>query len=317
MILIHFKNNSKLDISKFVTSVTVSGDYRSASRSLDFGLVNSGLDPNIEKISLDLGDNVQLTESNTTIFHGIVWDRSKQTDSKEISCLARDFGIYLNKNRASYNFSNITPEAIAQKVCKDFGIGVGAVAKTGVKISRKFLGATLYDIIMTAYTLANDKKYMCLFIGKDLHVIEKATLKARSIDASNLLTGAISESLNDMINRVSIFNENDKFIKTIENANDRIKYGAMTDYLKVTDNAYTVKAQKMLKGVSSKIVVTNFGDISYISGRKVEYTNPSSGVTGLFNIDTDEHNWKNGIYTNKLTLNFENLMDEKEGGSNV
>lgn len=315
MKLIQINNNSKFDISNYVTSVTISGDYRSASRTLDFGLINSILDPNIPNIDLSLGNNVQIIENNEILFHGIVWDKSKQSDSKEIGYMARDFGIYLNKNKASYNFSNITPEAITNKLCKDFGIDIGSIASTGIKISRKFLGATLYDIIMTSYTLANDKKYTCLFTGKKLNVIEKTALNIGTVDSNNLLSSSISESLNDMINRVSIFNKNDKLIKTIENADDVKTYGSMTEYLKTSDNNYTVKANKMLKSVTSKIVVTNFGNTSFISGRQILYKDALNKKSGLFFIDDDEHNWKNGIYTNKLTLNFENLMDEKEGGT--
>lgn len=315
MKLMLLRQNEKLDISNYATSVTLSGDYRSASRTLDFGNVHSRLDPNFSNVYLELGNNIQLIEDNDMLFHGIVWDRGKQTDSNELSYMARDFGIYLNKNKASYNFPSITPEAITQKVCKDFGIEVGSIAKTGIKISRKFLGATLYDIIMTGYTLANDKKYMCLFIGNKLNVIEKATLKAKDIDITNLLTSSVSESLNDMVNKVNIYNSNNKFIKAIEKSDDIKNYGVMTEYLKSSDGDYSLKASKMLKGVTSKLVATNFGDTSYISGRKVEYTDPFTKKKGLFFIDEDEHNWKNGIYTNKLILNFENLMDEKEGGS--
>ena len=315
MKLILLRKNEKLDISNYVTSATLSGDYRSASRTLDFGNIYSRLDPDFSNVFLELGNNVQLTEDDDVLFHGIVWDRSKQTDSNELSYIARDFGIYLNKNKGSYNFSKVTPEAITQKVCNDFGIEVGEIAKTGVMISRKFIGASLYDIIMTAYTLANYKKFMCIFTGKKLNVIEKATLNSKSLDASNLLTSSISESLNDMINRVSVYNQNDKFIKSIDRADDIKNYGVMTEHLKTSDSNYALRANKMLKGVSSKIVVTNFGDTSYIAGRKVEYTDPFNKKKGLFFIDDDTHNWKNGVYSNKLTLNFENLLDEKEGGS--
>ena len=71
----------------------------------------------------------------------------------------------------------------------------------------------------------------------------------------------------------------------------------------------------MLEGVERKISVTNFGTSEYITGKKVNVTEPYTGLTGIFYIDGDAHNWKNGIYTNKLTLNFENMMDDKDSGS--
>lgn len=309
--------NGKIDISEIITSVTISGEYRSCSRSLNFGIIKSSIDKNTHTVGINLGNNIQIIESGKVMFHGIIWDKDKSTEENEINFLARDFGIYLNKNKGNYKFKNITPEAITKKICSDYGIKVGKIESTGVNISRKFLGVGLYDIIMTSYTLANDKKYICIFDGEKLDVVEKSILKAKDLDIGNLLTSNVSESLNDMINRVNIYNSKDEIITKLENAEDIKNYGIMTEYLKVTDSKenYKLKAKKMLEGISRKITVSNFGDVSYITGKSVIYEDPYQGLKGLFYIDSDEHNWKNGIYTNKLTLNFKNLMDEKEGGS--
>lgn len=312
---LYLVTNEKLDITAFVTSATLSGDYRSVSRTLDFGLIQSSLDPNIPKVVLKLGDKIQLVESGKVLFHGIIWERARATDGSEISYMARDFGVYLNKNKGTYNFKNIAPEAIATKVCKDFGIEVGDVAKTGVPITRKFFGSTIYEIIMTAYSIANDKKYHCLFVGKKFFVMEKGVLKAKDIDLSNLLTSAVSESLEGMTNKVDIYSD-EKFVKSLKNQNDIELYGVLGDLYKIQDKEnYNVLASKKLQGASKKITVTNFGDVSYIAGRKVKVEDPFNKAVGFFYIDDDQHNWKNGIYSNKLTLNFENLMDEKESGS--
>jgi hypothetical protein len=40
-----------------------------------------------------------------------------------------------------------------------------------------------------------------------------------------------------------------------------------------------------------------------------------TGLYGVFYIDGDIHTWENGLYNNKLTLDFKKLMDEKEVGS--
>lgn len=317
MEIILINKNGKTDISSAVTSVTISGEYRSCCRSLSFGIVKSNTDKNTHIVAIDIGNNIQLKENGKVLFHGVIWDRDKKTDGNEINFLARDFGIYLNRNKGSYKFKNITPEDITKKVCNDFGIKVGDISSTGVTISRKFLGVTLYDIIMTAYTLANDKKYMCIFEGNKLNVVEKATIKAKDLNIENLLTSSLSESLDDMVNRVNIYNSKNEFITKVENSDDIKNYGLMTEYLKVTDRKenYKLKSKKMLEGITRKIVVTNIGDISYISGRIVIYEDVQLGIKGRFYIDADEHNWKNGIYSNKLTLNFKNVMDEKEGGS--
>jgi hypothetical protein len=119
-----------------------------------------------------------------------------------------------------------------------------------------------------------------------------------------------------MVNRVRIYNKDDNLIQEIGNAEDYI-YGLMTEYIRINDDKddYQLKAGKTLRGVERKISVTNFGSYEYRTGRKVTVTEPYTGLTGVFFIDEDQHNWKNGIYTNKLTLNFQNIMDEKESGS--
>ena len=58
--------------------------------------------------------------------------------------------------------------------------------------------------------------------------------------------------------------------------------------------------------------VTNLGNPECITGNAVMIHEPFTGLDGLFYIDADTHTWKNGVYTNKLTLNFKNIMDERE-----
>lgn len=308
----------KYNITDVVSSVTTRGEYRSCCRTLDFGFIKSHIDKNTHKVGISTGDNIALVENDVSLFHGIAWGKDKSTDSNEIDISCKDFGIYLLKNRGSYKFKNMTPEAITKKVCADFGIKVGVIAATGKPISRNFLGTTLYDIIMTSYTVANDKKYMCIFEGDKLNVIEKGLVACKPIESGiNLLSLNVSETLENMVNAVKVYNKDDKLIKTFKNENDIKLYGLMSEYIKVQDSKenYTLKAKKMLNGLEQKITVTNFGDATYQTGKTVIVTEPSTGIKGKFYIDADEHNWKNSIYTNKLTLNFQNLMDEKESGS--
>ncbi len=311
-------SDTRTEISHIITNITLKGEYRSCCRTLDFGIISSQTDKRISTVDLNLGDNIQVVENGEVLFHGIIWTRDKATNSNEINIHCKDFGIYLIKNRHSYKFKNITPENITKKIASDFNLELGEIASTGKIINRNYLGATLYSIIMSSYTLANDKVYMCMFKGYKLNVIEKGIIACTPIESSvNLLTSSVSETLNNMTNRVNIYNEDDNLIKTVENT-DHIKlYGLLSDYIKAYDNKenYTLKAEKKIKGVEQKITVTNFGDIQYTTGKSVVVTEPYTGLKGKFYIDADEHNWKNGIYTNKLTLNFKNLMDEKESGS--
>lgn len=312
------RSSSAIVITEYITSLTISGEYRSCCRTADFGIIQSPEDDNLERIGIALGDHIKIRHDGRLVFYGVVWNKAKDTDSQQITIHCKDFGIYLVKNKGSYNFSGITPEDIVKKVCEDYGIAIGHVEAAGVPISRKFLGVSLYDIIMTAYTLAGDRKYYCTFEGSRLNVYEKGMWMCSPIESGeNLLTAGVSESLNQMINKVDIYNKNDVLIKSLENTDEINLYGLMSEYYKVINEQedYTLKAGKLLNGVERKITVTNMGDVYYTTGCSVIVREPYTRLRGRFFIDEDQHNWQNGIYTNRLLLNFKNLMDEKEGGS--
>lgn len=311
-------NGETIDITEIVTSATLKGDYRSCCRTLDFGIISAQTDENTRTVYTQTGDTVKLVENGETMFHGIIFSRDIASDGKTIDFECKDYGIYLKKNSGFYKFKGMTPESIARKICTDYGIATGSIAAAGKGISRVFMGVTLYDIIMTAYSMANDKKYMVLFKGKNLNIIEKGVEECFLLESKgNLLTATASESLDDMVNRVTIYNKKNAVVKRLENASDIAAYGLMSSYVKASDTKkdYTQEARKKLKGITRKVTVTNFGDVSYMTGKTVMVKENYTGIIGEFYIDGDEHNWKNGIYTNKLTLNYENIMDEKESGS--
>ena len=62
------------------------------------------------------------------------------------------------------------------------------------------------------------------------------------------------------------------------------------------------------------MTVECLGDLDLISGEAVVVRETSAGAAGLFWIDSDRHQWKNGQYVAKLDLNFRNLMDETNAG---
>lgn len=308
----------KKEITELLTSLTISGEYRSCSRRCSFGIVHGAADPRMQFITINLGDIIKVIDGEKILFYGIVWTKSKETEANVIDFTCQDYGIYLKKNQANYVFQSMTAEDITRKVCADFGLEIGSLAVTGVPISRIFRGVSLYDIIMTAYSLANEKPYYLIFEGNLLYVLEKGKKECTALESgANLLSSTVNESLEGMVNRVRVYNKEDALLQeTIEEADTKL-YGFLTQIIRVSDGKedYRKKVKKTLKSVDRKITVTNFGNAEYITGKKVCVQEPQTGLTGIFYIDGDEHNWKNGIYTNKLVLNFENMMDEKESGS--
>lgn len=313
------KDGTKTEVTDIVTYVETSGEYRNCSRSCSFGIVHGDSDPKTHVVAMEVGDIFKVIDVDKVMFQGPIWTKSKATDATSIDFTAKDYGVYLTKNKGVYNFKNMTAEAIAAKVCGDFGVKVGSLAITGTPISRIFNNNTLYDIIMTAYSLGGgEKKYFAKFEGELFYVLEKGKTEVDPLESGvNLLSSSVTESLEGMVNRVRVYNKDDGLLKEITNDEDTELYGFMTEVIRVSsdDEDFAQTAQKKMKGVERKITVSNFGNSQYITGRKVTVVEPYTGLSGVFFIDGDVHTWKNGVYTNRLTLNFENMMDEKGSGT--
>lgn len=322
-VLLTNQKNVTTDITSIIPDIQISGDLLGVSRTLNFSYVYSNIDSNILAVTVETGDLVQVFLNDKQLFYGHVFMIDKGTDSNTIDITCYDYGIYLKKNQHSYKFRNITPEAATKKICSDFKVDIGNIASTGINISKNYFGVDLYSIIIGMYyqaSLINGKKYMIRFTGKKLDVIEKGDTNTSQFLQSgyNLLTSNVSESIDNMINSVAIFNKDDIFVFPIKNDKDIELYGLMQAYLKIDDSGtYNEKAKSMLKSVERKMSVTSFGNTECITGNTVIVKEPVTKLFGLFYIDSDVHAWKNGIYTNKLVLNFQNIMDEKDIGEIV
>lgn len=302
------------DISQLVSNLTWSGDIGQAARRVEFGYVYND---SIQKVNVSLGNQVKVLYDNKEIFRGYVFYREIDTENDTVRITAYDGLIYLLKSKATYNFKNITASDIVKKIAQDFGIQVGSLASASLRQKLIVEGETLYDIIMKAYTNESKhtgNKYMPLFKEGKLSIIEKGkTVVSYVLSSSeNITSTTYSESLENMINRVKIYDENGKYIGKVENSNWIRDYGILQDvYTKEKDkNAYSV-AKNMLKGIEKTLSIRALGNVECITGMAVKVKDKTTGLTGLFYIDSDTHTFENGQHMMDLTLNFQNIMDEK------
>lgn len=311
------------DAARVAQYITWDGDYQRCVRVLTFGLLSSDTDKSIPVVSCPLGAGVSFSLDGAELFNGYVFTRQKDTGGSVIDVTCFDRGIYLKRNEAVYKIKKMTAEALAGRVCKDFGIEVGSLAATGAAISRNFVGVNLYKIIQTAYTLASEttgKKYYARFFGAKFSVLERtASPVSVTIEGGkNLMSATTTESVEDMVNQVVIYDSNDNRVAVRKNDENIALYGLLQSYMRKKDGEDAGKeAQRLLEdnGVTQKITVENLGDASFTTGKSVIIREPYTGLSGLFYIDGDTHTWKNGVYVNKLTVNFKSIMDEQQAGS--
>lgn len=306
------------DITDYISSITWSGSKTEGARKLQINLVNSKLDKSMPDLYIKNGSILKLfNDDGTELFKGFVFFNERGGQSSTVSVLAYDPLIYCLKNKGVYNFKKKTAEEIASILCADFSIPKGHIVKTGIKQNLIANKKYLYDIIMQAYTGAskqNGKKYMPRIKSGKLDVIEIGSIMSTFMlsDESNIIDSGYSESIENMVNRVRIYDGKGKAIGMVENAEWIKQYGLLQDiYTKEKDKQAHTVAKTMLKDAQKTISVEALGHVECITGNGVQVKDSITGLTGVFYIDSDTHVWKNGHHIMKLNLNFKNIMDEK------
>ena len=317
------KDGAKLlDITQAVTSVSWGGSVSEAARTADISVINAPDDKNVKSLKLNIGagDTIKLYENGGMIFLGEVQASKKTSETGTVTYTCYDLLNHLLRSTGVYNFKNTTAERITQKVCADAGIKTGTITATKAPLKKMiFDGDTLYDIIMKAYTKAakqTGKKYICRMDGTKLSVGIKGDKLKKFIlkKGYNITNASYEETIGNMVNIVKIYNDKNKQAGVVKNEKHIEKYGIYQGTYKKEEgiNAATA-AKEMLNGVEKKISVEGVdGDLDCIAGNGVKIQDKTTGLKGLFWIESDTHTWENGIHTMSLELSFKNTMDSKE-----
>ena len=312
-------NGEKLDITNLLINVTWSGDYKSCARKLEFSLISSPMDKNIPKVDIPLMSIISFYEDDSELFRGFVYEREKSSDNS-MSFLCYDYAAKLNDIKVSYNIKNETASSIYNKALSEYGLSKGDIVGASTPIKKVFLGVTIYDMVMTAYTeeaKKTGKKYMVYSKGDKFCSMEKGNVKLKLSfeEGKNILSSNFKESVSGMVNKVLIVDENGNKVSEVKNDEWLKTYGLFQEvYKKEEDKDSNAEAKAMLKDIEQTCSLSGFGDTTCITGYGVEVKDTHTGLVGLFYIDSDTHTWEGGNYTIDLELNFKNIMNEVSAG---
>ncbi len=316
-VIVRNNNNEKLDISDLVSKVTIQGDYTQGARRLDCSYMASSLDSNIPIAQIQEFNFMYFYQDNKLVFMGTIYEISKDSSNNLITFYAYDEGVRTLKTKATYNFVDKTVTEIVNIIVKEFNIPCESFIKSDIKVTKIFLSQTLYDIFMSIYTIVSQntgKKYMLEWaVEGKMRIVEKGiiTLDVAFEEGYNLMNSSYTVNLDNIINRIAIYDEAYNYIKDVRDEESIKLYGIFQDAIKQTNGSdATEEAKSKLKGVERKCTLSGFGDYTCITGRGVKVKDTYTGLVGLFYIDADTHTWENGIYSIDLELNFKNIMNE-------
>ncbi len=316
MIIELLESGKSTDISKLVTQIIWSGDTAQAARRLDIKVLAPSSDFNIPKVNITVGKMLRLADDNRKeLFSGYIIGQNLTRSSSTISVTAFDGLFYLLKSKAAYNFKKTSAEAITGRIAADFGINTGELAGTGIIQDLVVFNKSPYEIIQDAFAAAakqNGKEYLLSMENNKLSVREKGLVQvAYTLGSDSNITEAVySESIENMVNRVKIYNDQAEYLDKVENEEWKQNYGLLQAiYQRETDkDPYTV-ARNMLKGLERTGRIYALGNPECITGSAVRVREPFTGLTGLFYIAEDKHTWQDGGYNIELQLDFKKLLE--------
>lgn len=309
-----------------VGGVGWSGDKRRAARTLTFELATSQADANLPAVPCTEGTVASLwDDEGRGIFQGVVTNTALRDSSPVVSVTCHDGGMYLANNDGTLKVREETPEDAVARLCQEYGISVGELAATGVRVSRKFASVSLWGIVTTLYTLAaqqTGKRYQARFEWDKLTVRERTEGQSSLVirPYSNLLTSSTSRSIESMRNSVGIYDKDGRRLDTIRDEAAVALYGLMERHMVQRDGEDArPEAQRVLQdnGLAQSITVTCLGDTRLTTGQTVVARNLVAGLSGILWIDSDKHSWTDGIHTATLTLNLRNVMYEGSQGGEL
>lgn len=302
-------------ITDYVISVNWSGSEAQCSRTLEISIANNPYDANFKQLVLKLGDVLYFYEDKKRLFVGTIVSRERVNSKGTITIQARDAMNHLLKSKTSRNFRNSSPELITQSICKEIGIKVGSLAKTGIHIAKYYpKEENAYNIIIGAYRKAmkhTKKKYMPCMDGTKFCVIEKGKESGVILTSgTNLLSASYSDNLDSMINKVKVYNEKGKQVAVYEKESWVKKYGIYQETYEKEDGVnIKTGANALMKGIEKSASVEALGDTKAISGKSIKIQDKGTGLTGVFWIQSDQHTWENGQHKMSLELAFKNVME--------
>lgn len=300
-----------IDVSNMVADITWGGSKSEIARSMELQFLYPLHDYLAPKIYPNIGEMMYLyDDTGKELFQGRVFYNERLNEQGTIQITCFDDAIRLSKSKGTYNFKKKTAEAITTTVCNDIGITIGKLASTGITQKMLCQGTGMYDIIKDAYdgaSLQNKKKYLFLMEKGKLNVIEyggEVISYVLSAD-TNIINSSYSENAENVINRVKIYDENDKYIGVVENKQLIALLGVFQEvYTKEKDKQAKTVASNMIQGIEKSIDVTVIGNVECISGKAIKLEDPTTKLKGLFYIESDTHSWSNGQYTTSMTLQF-------------
>ena len=301
------------------SSITWSGDTKTANRTVEFSLINTE-NGKTRKIKPTPGSLVRLkrTSDKKELFRGYIFKTDISVDGTQ-SFTVYDPNVYLSKSTGSHTFKKKTASQIVKILAKKYGIPTDSIADTKTVLPKLiFRDKSPADIITIALTETRKRGGERFIVGNStgkltLAKVSTAKLKYKATTTTNILSASYSESIEDRKTKIIMTGgDESKVSATVSAKSDSSvkKYGIMQEYENKSDVKDKAKLQKLADELLKKLNVSTqdfsvevIGNTGFTSGRRLYVEEPMSSRKGYFYIISDSHTFNaDGTHTTSLTL---------------
>ena len=292
------------DITKYLESISWSGDENQLARKLVITCLHAPQDPGVHNLSLHKGDRLLMTEEEL-LFDGIILTEERSESDIKIKYMAYDYAWYM-RSKVTGTFKG-SPASVARTVCAENGIPCGSLYDPDGDVEIISTGEkSISQVITEAYDGTDAHIYMD---GTSLCVERYGETPAGLVTGDDaVIDGSYKSSLENMVNQVVILGASDQPVGEVDNA--LFQYGTIRETYKMSGKKEepAKEAEKLLKGIedSGKIVVV--GNPALRTGRSVIVEKVNTKIRGRFVIISDDHSIQDADYKTTLGLRFEEVV---------
>ncbi|WP_252254468.1 NlpC/P60 family protein [Clostridium sp. ZBS12] len=339
------KYNNPTDIvqlQNYCTEVKLANSFTQIAAELNFTMPHTTLSSSLVAVNVELGDTVTLHYKDKQLFYGKVIDTEKKGKEESLKVTCYDFCWWICKSNITRNFSNIPIlQALLDvygeieapnMIDKELGSNGNIILDSHLVVDKpvhKVLQAIYSEITKQTgvyYYMHQDEYGVCTITEADKYY-SNLTIKIPSSKNSadgNLIDYEINESMQNMITRIGIYNEDGskaeiygtdengrgENIVTLDNT-DFNRFGIIQESMTMNQDEEISKIKKEAKRllekrsvISEELSVTCLGDIDYRVAHVVMVKVPGTKYYDRFMyILSSEWTWnKDGTFISKLTL---------------
>lgn len=285
---------------KTKTFIQWSGDYKQAARVLSFTYM-----PMEE--SCRVGDKITMyDDKGKLLFTGMVYVANYDTESEKYEVDCYDLLNNLLRSTAYGRYIGNATQ-ICARVCNIFGLQSNIIfGKTNQQIIATG-DLTYYDIISKSIKKdLEDSIYNIRALGSNIYLDlpNDLTISAMLSSDTNIRSAEYSESIENMINKLVVVDDEGTVLTTKVNMLHLQKFGLFqtVDTEQYTEDD-TLEISE-LHGIDYTGYITITGDVNCITGKNVLVKEPKSGFSGKFFIINDQHTWFDNVHETRLGIAY-------------